>query len=69
MLKIPYFSFLKLDFEIYHLNTSKNFYGFFILYFSFFIFKLIYKFSKSNKKIYKKIIKLKKIIKDNKYLI
>ncbi len=42
------------------LNTSKNFYGFFILYFSFFIFKLIYKFSKSNKKIYKKIIKLKK---------
>ncbi|EDK22672.1 hypothetical protein Cj8486_1093 [Campylobacter jejuni subsp. jejuni CG8486] len=36
MLKIPYFSFLKLDFEIYHLNTSKNFYGFF--YFVFLVF-------------------------------
>lgn len=32
-------------------------------------YPLQYKFSKSNKKIYKKIIKLKKIIKDNKYLI
>ncbi|OEW47042.1 hypothetical protein AJ887_03120 [Campylobacter sp. BCW_6466] len=60
MLKIPYFSFLKLDFEIYHLNTSKNFYGFFILYFSFLSLNLYINFQKVTKKIYKKIIKLKK---------
>lgn len=53
--KIPYFSFLKLNFEIYHLNTSKNFYGFFLFCILVFLSLNLYiNFRKVTKKYIKK---------------
>lgn len=54
MLKIPYFSFLKLDFEIYHLNASKNFYGFLFCILVFLSLNLYINFQKVTKKYIKK---------------